>query len=138
MQQFMEPERPYDTDTGRLSRRPRIALYSHDTQGLGHIRRNLLLASVFQRMGCEPVILMLSGAREIGSFAIPPGVDCVTIPALAKNDRGQYGSRSLNVTLDEVVDIRRGVFRAALYECDHALRIVLDELHRRNDLGRMF
>lgn len=117
------------------NRRPRIALYSHDTQGLGHIRRNLLLASVFQRMGCEPVILMLSGAREMGAFAIPPGVDCVTLPALAKNAQGQYGSRSLNVTVDEVVDIRRGVFCAALesfcpdvFIVDKAPRGALNEL----------
>lgn len=116
-------------------RRPRIALYSHDTQGLGHIRRNLLLASVFQRMECEPVILMLSGARELGSFAIPPGVDCVTLPALSKHANGQYGSRSLNVTVDEVVDIRRGVFRAALeafspdvFIVDKAPRGALNEL----------
>src|SRR5262249_38327665 len=29
---------------GDVRLRPRIALYSHDTQGLGHIRRNLLIA----------------------------------------------------------------------------------------------
>ncbi len=120
-------------DSGRTC--PRIALYSHDTQGLGHIRRNLLLASVFRRMGCEPVVLMLSGAREVGSFAMPPGVDCVTIPALSKNDLGQYGSRCLNVSVDEVVGIRRGVFQAALesfrpdvFIVDKAPRGALNEL----------
>ncbi len=133
MRQMNGPQKEHVSASAR--RRPRIALYSHDTQGLGHIRRNLLLASVFQKMECEPVILMLSGARELGSFAIPPGVDCVTLPALAKNAQGQYGSRCLNVTVDEVVDIRRGVFRAALeafspdvFVVDKAPRGALNEL----------
>jgi predicted glycosyltransferase len=118
-----------------LRKHLRIALYSHDTQGLGHIRRNLLLASVFQRMGCEPVILLLSGAREMGAFAIPPRVDCVTLPALRKNEGGQYGSRSLSVPVSEVVDIRSRVFRAALesfqpdvFIVDKAPRGALNEL----------
>lgn len=116
-------------------RKPRIALYSHDTQGLGHIRRNLLLASVFRRMGTDPIVLMLSGARELGSFALPPGVDCVTLPALAKDVHGRYGSRSLEVSLDDVVDIRSRVFRAALesfapdvFIVDKAPRGALNEL----------
>jgi predicted glycosyltransferase len=97
-----------------LGRRPRIALYSHDTQGLGHLRRNLLLASVFHRMPCEPVILLCSGARELGAFAIPPTVDCLTLPAIGKDILGQYGPRRLNLPLNDVVDIRRRVLDAAL------------------------
>ncbi len=38
-----------DGGSGPGGRRPRIALYSHDTQGLGHIRRNLLIARALCR-----------------------------------------------------------------------------------------
>jgi predicted glycosyltransferase len=94
--------------------RPRIALYSHDTQGLGHVRRNLLLASAFRKMGCDPVVLMLSGARELGSFAIPPSVDCLTLPAFGKLDNGKYFPRSLSVPMNEFTSLRRSTLTATL------------------------
>ena len=54
----------------------RIALYSHDTQGLGHMRRNLAIATALAGAEPYPVILMIAGAREVGVFPMPPGVDC--------------------------------------------------------------
>ena len=61
------------TSNGTRRRRPRIALYSHDTQGLGHIRRNILISRALCRGGESPVILLLSGLREATAFAMPAG-----------------------------------------------------------------
>ena len=58
-------------------RRRRVALYSHDTMGLGHMRRNLLIAQTLVRSPSPPVVLMASGARESGRLPLPPGVDCL-------------------------------------------------------------
>lgn len=117
------------------ARRPRIALYSHDTQGLGHIRRNLLLARVFDRMGCHPVILLLSGSREIGAFRIPPSVDCMTLPAYGKAADGSYHPRSLGVPMEELAAMRRDSLASMLTSFDPDVLIVdkvplgaLDEL----------
>ena len=54
------PVGPARAGGGPGPRAPRIALYSHDTQGLGHIRRNLLISRAFCRNGATPVILLLS------------------------------------------------------------------------------
>ncbi len=108
---------------GRTSA-PRIALYSHDTQGLGHVRRNLLIASVLGRMDCEPVILLLSGARELGAFAIPHCVDCMTLPSYAKDEDGRYASRSLGVPLDDLARLRRRALGAAVEAFDPDVLIV--------------
>lgn len=94
--------------------RPRIALYSHDTQGLGHIRRNLLIARALCLREANPIILMLSGVQEAAAFSMPRGVDCVTLPGLGKSNDGVYYPRSLGVSMDELIRIRSQTLAAAL------------------------
>jgi predicted glycosyltransferase len=93
---------------------PRVALYSHDTQGLGHIRRNILVARALSRAGAAPVVLLLSGVREAAAFEMPRGVDCLTLPSIGKDAEGQYFPRSLVVSMDELVALRRETIAAAL------------------------
>ncbi len=92
----------------------RVALYSHDTMGIGHMRRNLLIAQALVH-GPQPVsILLVAGAREVGAFGLPPGVDCLTLPSLFKDDKGQYQSRHLDISLSELISLRGKSIRAAL------------------------
>ena len=97
-----------------LGRPAKIALYSHDTQGLGHIRRNLLIARALCEEGARPTVLLLSGIHEAASFEMPPGVDCLTIPSLGKDTNGGYFPRSLGVSMDELIRIRGRTILAAL------------------------
>lgn len=94
--------------------RPRVALYSHDTQGLGHLRRNLAVAGAFSRSPVAPEMLLLSGANELRSFDLPPSTDGVTLPGLAKDVNGRYAPQSLTVSLERVVALRAATLRAAL------------------------
>lgn len=105
-------------------RRPRVGLYSHDTQGLGHIRRNLSIAHALASSANPPDILMLSGARELQSFALPPATDCVTLPALRKDVDGCYASRALQVSLPEIVRLRAATLHAAIDAFDPDVLIV--------------
>ena len=101
----------------------RIAFYSHDTMGLGHTRRNLLIAHALGRS--RPAVgLMVTGARESGAFAIPPGMDFVTLPSLFKGGDGRYQSRSLAATLPELIELRAQIIRAALRAFDPDVLIV--------------
>lgn len=90
----------------------RIALYSHDAQGLGHVRRNLAIAGTLAADGDRDV-LVVSGAREAGVFAMPPGVELVVLPGLGKVGR-DYRSRSLGLSLDELIRMRAETMRAVL------------------------
>lgn len=91
----------------------RIALYSHDAQGLGHMRRNTAVARVLAE--AQPSsILMLAGAREAASFPLPPGTDIMALPALCKGADGAYRSRTLGLGLDEIVRLRGEILRSAL------------------------
>ncbi len=92
----------------------RVALYSHDTMGLGHMRRNLLIAQCFINSPLRANVLMVAGAYAANVFAMPTGVDCLTLPALHKIGNGRYKSRSLDVGLEEIVALRAKTMCAAL------------------------
>lgn len=92
---------------------PRIACYSHDTVGLGHIRRNIAVATSLINAWPEADALMLTGNPEATSLWLPPRTDVVTLPTVAKDGAGRYHSRTLNASLDNVVAIRSAVIEAA-------------------------
>jgi predicted glycosyltransferase len=96
-----------------MGRGERIALYSHDALGLGHMRRNLAIAEALSRTGSHPVLL-IAGAREATAFPMPPGVDCVALPALRKRSNGRYAPRSLDLPLENLIGLRSRTIRAAL------------------------
>ena len=93
--------------------RPRIVLYSHDTMGLGHMRRNLLIAQSLANSALEANVLMIAGAFAANVFASSAGIDCLTLPALHKFGNGQYKSRNLNVELEEIIKFREKTICAA-------------------------
>jgi len=105
-------------------RGPRIVMYSHDTQGLGHIRRNILISRALCCGGEAPVILLLSGLREAAAFAMPSGVDCVTLPSLGKGANGQYFPRSLDMPMADLIDVRSRAITAVLRSFDPDVMIV--------------
>ena len=119
-----QPASSLPSVTRNGERRPRIALYSHDTQGLGHIRRNILISRALCCGGEMPVILLLSGLREATAFAMPSGVDCVTLPSLGKGDDGQYFPRSLAMPMADLIDVRSRAITAVLRSFDPDVMIV--------------
>ncbi len=103
---------------------PRIILYSHDTLGYGHLRRNLLLAGAIKNCVGAPDILMIAGMREAGAFPLPAGVDCVNLPAYAKDACGQYAARDLSIALGDLRKIRAAMIRATVAAFEPDLMIV--------------
>jgi predicted glycosyltransferase len=90
----------------------RIALYSHDALGLGHLRRNLAIARALTGRGAST--LLVTGVREAGAFPAPDGVDYLTLPGYAKDGDGEYRSRFLNVTTQRLATLRAETMRVAL------------------------
>ncbi|MCC6166852.1 MAG: glycosyltransferase [Caldilineaceae bacterium] len=92
----------------------RVAFYSHDTQGLGHIRRNLAIAAAFAQMADPPTNLMISGTAIAGSFQLPSKTDMLALPAVGKDAHGRYHSSGLSLPLESVIRLRAHTMRAAL------------------------
>ena len=97
-----------------MNNAPRIALYSHDTMGLGHIRRTSLLARALRRPPLDARVLLLSGIRESGAYPLPDGIDSITLPAYRKHPDGSYGARALGISLERLIALRSATLAAAL------------------------
>ncbi|NBD14823.1 MAG: glycosyltransferase [Cyanobacteria bacterium] len=95
-------------------RKWRIILYSHDTMGLGHKRRNLLIAQTLGISAINADILLISGMRDGNPLQTPAGIDYLTLPALYKNTNGQYQARRLDLTLKEIITLRSQIIRTAV------------------------
>ena len=95
-------------------RRRRIALYSHDTMGLGHTRRNMLIAHTLANAAIPADVLLVTGANESNAFTMPPSVDLLTLPALHKSEDGRYQARRLDLSLHDLTTLRAETIRAAL------------------------
>lgn len=92
--------------------------------GLGHMRRNLLVAQALASGLPEAAILLVAEAREASALPMPPGVDCLTLPALQKHSDGSCSPRHLNLALSETVALRGAIIAAALDAFDPDLLIV--------------
>jgi len=98
----------------RQARAPlRVALYSHDAMGLGHLRRNLAIAGVLADRGAS--VLLVAGTAEATAFRMPAGVDTLVLPSYAKSLTGGYGVRSLRLPLVELAAVRAQTLRGALW-----------------------
>jgi predicted glycosyltransferase len=104
--------------------RLRIALYSHDTMGLGHMRRNVLIAHAVAREPLRAVVLMIAGGRRASAFSLPPETDVLTLPALYKEKNSRYRPRRLSIDLQELIAVRSAAIRAAVVSFDPDLFIV--------------
>jgi len=109
-----EPATAKDSNGAVQPRKWRIALYSHDTTGLGHMRRNLRIARAIVASRLPASVLLIAGAREACAFTLPPGVDCLALPALYRDANGQYRSRCLDVSITDLVALRAKTIAAAL------------------------
>lgn len=73
-----------------LSQAPKILIYSHDTFGLGNIRRTLLLAQAMREEFANASILLVTGSPVIHSFRIPDRVDYIKLPCLDRVEADTY------------------------------------------------
>ena len=77
----------------------RVLIYSHDTFGLGNVRRMLEIARHLVRTSPEVSVLLITGSPMLHAFRIPPRIDYVKLPCLARDTSGHYSARSLPVTM---------------------------------------
>lgn len=86
-----------------------ILMYSHDTYGLGHIRRTMAIASHLR----DPYtnILILTGSTLVGRFSLPDRIDFVRIPGMIKKTNEEYLPLSIKINPEHVLDIRKNIIK---------------------------
>ena len=74
-----------------------ILIYSGDCMGLGHLRRNVNIASRLVQELPRSNVLLLTGLPFGCLFEVPDRVDYIKLPSVTKIDTGVYEPRSLSV-----------------------------------------
>lgn len=87
-----------------------ILMYSHDTYGLGHIRRTMAIASHLRSPSTN--ILILTGSPIAGRFSLPENVDFVRIPGMIKKTNDEYQSLSIRIDPEHALNIRQSIISA--------------------------
>lgn len=87
-------------------------MYSHDTYGLGHIRRTMAIASQLRNPSTN--ILILTGSPIAGRFSFPEQVDFVRIPGMIKKTNEEYLPMSIKINAGHALDIRKKIITATV------------------------
>ncbi|MCA9323223.1 MAG: hypothetical protein KDB53_20975, partial [Planctomycetes bacterium] len=88
-------------------------IYSHDTYGLGHLRRSLLVAGAITREAPGAGVLIATGSPRAQAFTPPKGVGILSLPAVLKRADGSYRSRDLDLPLPRLLDMRARLILSA-------------------------
>jgi predicted glycosyltransferase len=94
-------------------RHKRVLIYSHDSFGLGHLRRCRTIAHSLVEADKDVSVLILSGSPIIGSFDFRARVDFVRIPGVIKLRNGEYTSLSLHLHIEETLRLRASIIKHA-------------------------
>ncbi|MAF06508.1 MAG: hypothetical protein CL389_01480 [Acidiferrobacteraceae bacterium] len=89
----------------------RVLIYSHDSFGLGHLRRCRTIAHALVDHFAGLKVLIVSGSPIIGSFDFKSRVDFVRIPGVVKLRGGDYTSLSDHIDLSQTLQLRGSIIR---------------------------
>ncbi len=98
--------------------------YSHDTFGLGHLRRSRALATALTGGDDQASAIILTGSPVAGRFTFPERVDHIRLPGVTKLYDGSYVSQTLGLDIDDTTSLRAGLIQTAIEQYEPDLLIV--------------
>lgn len=95
-----------------------VVLYSHDSVGLGHARRNRALAwalaNTLPKLTGEPVTgMLIAGHPDASQDSLPEGWDWLLLPGYARTPAG-YAARNIGMSVPDLADMRGEIIATAL------------------------
>jgi Predicted glycosyl transferase len=85
----------------------RIAIYSQDGFGLGHMQRTCSIAWEIYRLRPEASILTFSDSQLGQFFPISPHHDYIKLPSIAKDSPGNWQATHLSMSFPEILHLRK-------------------------------
>lgn len=92
----------------------RIAIYSQDGFGLGHMQRTSSIAWELYRLRPEASILTFSDSQLGQFFPISPHHDYIKLPSIAKEGPGNWKATHLRMSFPDILDLRKELISNAL------------------------
>lgn len=102
----------------------RVLVYSHDTFGLGNIRRMLEIARHLVAVDAHVNVLIISGSPMLHAFRIPARIDYLKLPCLSRSISGDYGVKFLELGYGETVQMRSNLIVSAVRDFQPDLILV--------------
>ncbi len=98
----------------------KVLMYSHDSFGLGHLRRCRAIGHSLVDAYKGMSVLIISGSPIIGQFDFKARVDFICIPGVVKLRNGDYTSLELHVDINQTLAIRASIIQhtAEIYSPD--------------------
>jgi predicted glycosyltransferase len=84
----------------------RALVYSHDTFGLGNVRRMLAVSEALLARDPNLSVLLVTGSPVAHSFRLPPRLDYIKLPCLTRVESERYEVKFLKTELDETIGLR--------------------------------
>jgi predicted glycosyltransferase len=102
------------------SRSYKILVYSHDSYGLGHLRRCRAIAQSLAERRANLSILIIAGSPLVGSFSFHPQVDFIRVPGVVKLGNEHYEPHSPGLSIESLTEIRSAIIAetARVFEPD--------------------
>lgn len=99
---------------------PRMLIYSHDSFGLGHLRRCRAIAQSLVAYRDDLSILMIAGSPIVGAFSFSPNVDFIRVPGVVKLANESYQPHSPGMSIEDLMKIRSSIIleTARVFEPD--------------------
>jgi predicted glycosyltransferase len=95
---------------------PRIAIYTHDTFGLGHVRRCLHITRALACRAERASVLLVTGSPALPVLAdLPPNADVVKIPTVARTGDRRLRPPHLKIPNAELAALRQRLIRETLF-----------------------
>ena len=98
--------------------------YSHDTFGLGHLRRSRALATAITEADPKTSAIILTGSPVAGRFTFPERVDHIRLPGVTKLTDGSYISQMQGIGIDDTTSLRAGLIQSSVERYEPDLLIV--------------
>jgi predicted glycosyltransferase len=101
-----------DTFADREGAEVRVLMYSHDSYGLGHLRRTLALAETFVERNSDTSVLILTGSTVSGAFRMSMGIDLLKLPSAVKVGNGIYEPSRMSVSFALLKGLRSHIIQS--------------------------
>jgi predicted glycosyltransferase len=92
----------------------RVSIYSQDSSGLGHLRRNILVGGALLEATRNGLVLLFADSPVAPFFHVPERMDHIKLPSIRKVNAGCWEATRLQIGESELIRLRADLLRDAL------------------------
>ena len=99
-----------------MKKGPRIAIYSQDSLGLGHLRRSTVIGAALLEAMKDCQVLLIADSPVAPFFRLPEGMDHIKLPSIRKVNADSWEATRLRLGERELIRFRTNLIRDALLD----------------------